>query len=174
MHYLKQYIIHQKLIKCWRLTISYSYILTAFIESAISSVTNCSNSTLSLCLHSKMTKNKYFCFSQTHEFTYANLIWQTQKSISLNTNVLKTMYSGSYEFSAICNISSYLTIVGLCIFNKWWQYLLDIFKRSTKTMDTNHVTCRTHIQNAVVYIVVEDWQRLIVCLCAAWLTIINF
>ena len=103
MHYLKQYILHQKLIKCWRLTISYSYILTAFIESAISSVTNCSNSTLSLCLHSKMIRNEYFYFSQTDEFTYANLIGQTQKGISLNTNVLKIMYSGSFERLCIYN-----------------------------------------------------------------------
>lgn len=97
----------------------------------------------------KNDKKWIFVFSQTHEFTYANLIWQTQKSISLNTNVL----------------------VRLCIYTKRWQYLLDIFKRSTKT---NHVTHRTHIENAVVYIVVEDWQRPIVCLCGAWLTIINF
>ena len=44
-----------------------------------------------------MIRNEYFYFSQTHEFTYANLIGQTQKGISLNTNVLKIMYSGSFE-----------------------------------------------------------------------------
>ena len=49
----------------------------------------------------KNDKKWIFVFSQTHEFTYANLIWQTQNSISLNTNVLKTMHLGFFDSSVM-------------------------------------------------------------------------